>query len=93
VAGTRFLPLFLGTGLPDELPPGFALVPNGDGLDFDHDSPSAAISRVFGGNQDAFKQVLAALYKSRRICCQRTGISNATVILLRKPTSADLGQE
>jgi len=29
--------------LPDESPPGFALVRNGDGLDFDDDSPSEAI--------------------------------------------------
>jgi len=43
-------------------------------LEFDDDSPPAAIRETFGSSKKAFKQALGALYKSRRIQFTKPGI-------------------
>ncbi len=51
-----------------------ALEQNGGRLDFDDDSPPAAIRQKFAVSKKAFKQALGKLYKARRIGFQKPGI-------------------
>jgi predicted RNA-binding protein (virulence factor B family) len=51
-----------------------ALEQNGGRLDFDDDSPPAAIRDKFSASKKAFKQALGKLYKHRRISFEKPGI-------------------